>query len=157
MPVPLVYELLYPALSPAARPTVIGVTAPVEATADRVRAAVPDVSSQRLDNLLYLCQGHFLGRLLGPLFLNDLMPSPEGATLGPVPDSAQRLVARRPLTQAECKVVDYVIERYGVLTEEALASAVRDTQPWQEAASGGWLIAPEVMRDEFSPRTGMQG
>jgi uncharacterized phage-associated protein len=125
------------------------VTAPVEAAADRIWAALPNLSAAALHNLLYLSQGYCIGGLHRPLFLNDILAGPGGAEIGPARRETGMVVAGS-LTTSECLVVDRVIDRFGSMSEVALAEVVRGTEPWQEADHGGWVIAPEVMRDEFA-------
>lgn len=126
-------------------------TAPVEAAAERLRAALPNVSAAALHNLLYLSQGYCVAGLRLPLFLNDILAGPGGAEIGNLRQKNQA-VATGKLMAAECQVVDRVIERFGSMSEVALAEVVRSTEPWREADRGGWVIAPEVIGDEFVRR-----
>ena len=119
-----------------------------EVVADRIRAALPSLSQAAVDNLVYLCQGHYVGRYWEPLFLAEFLTNPGGVALGPARFEDEYTV-EPILSEAERAVVDDVVTRYGQLSADVLTDLVCATWPWQEAHSGGWLIAPEVIRDDF--------
>ncbi|MGW5195159.1 hypothetical protein ACWEOO_38305 [Kribbella sp. NPDC004138] len=123
-------------------------TVEIEVVEERIRRVVPDVSITKLQNLLYLCQGHYVGRFLAPLFENDIWAVPTGAETRP------RSVTyggdlRSELSEGEARTIDEVLHQYGQLAESELTAAVCSTWPWQEATEGGWTISPEVIRDHF--------
>lgn len=123
-------------------------TAQVEAALQRLRASLPSASDKTLDNLLYLAFGVHLAETLEPLFLNDLLPTADGAKVGPPRTNADYEPAST-LSESEERVIDRVALLYGRLREDELIAAVKATDSWDEAFHGGWIICPEVIRDEF--------
>lgn len=123
-------------------------TVPVGVVVDLIDTAHPGRSPAAVDNLLFLCQGHHVGRFLEPLFLNMFDTVESGAELAPEADVDEYTV-EPTLSERERTVVDEVLTRYGHLGDDVLTGLVCATWPCQEARHGGWLIAPEVIRDDF--------
>lgn len=82
------------------------------------------------------------------MFLNDILATPSGVKVGSVREDAGP-IGEPVLSDAQRRLVDDVVARYGSMSDDRLAGLVRDSEPWREGESGGWVVAPEVIRDEF--------
>ena len=123
-------------------------TVPVGVVIERILLARPDRSPAAVTNLLFLCQGYYVSRFLAPLILNMFATDPAGVALEAEADRDQYTVDP-VLSDPERAVIDDVVTRYGHLSDDVLTELVCATWPWKEAYGGGFLIAPEVIRDDF--------
>lgn len=128
---------IVPETSPTAglaRPSGQLYRAPVTTNAHAVSAALRQrrlgLGASRLNSLLYMCQGHHLGDLGEPLFVEPLFAVAGGAVVedfaGGDPEE---------LVGEHLNTVGYVISRYGNLSAGDLRTLVRSSDPWKLAAA----------------------
>ena len=108
-----------------------------------MRRTMPLVSGRMLQNLLYLAQCYALHRLDQLLFPNEM-----GAVSDGIEISRDVLTSESALSFVQLDVLDEVLQVFGKCSDDEVADVVRATCVWQEANSGGWYLAPEVIRDE---------
>jgi uncharacterized phage-associated protein len=140
-------------------------SAPVSAhdVARDVRARLgDDVGRKKLQKLLYYCQAWHLTWTGRPLFMERI----EAWDMGPVVADLwvhekhrphERGPAPNELSAEQASIVDYVIERYGNLSGDALGDMTHREAPWRETERNQ-VITFEAMRsfyqrdDQFKAR-----
>jgi uncharacterized phage-associated protein len=101
-----------------------------------LRSRQPELPAKKLHKLLYYCQGHHVAAFGEPLFSEGLAAWNMGPVVGSLWRREKDGAPPPPpveLTDAQLSTIDYVLDRYGGLTEHDLDNLTHSEAPWRRA------------------------
>lgn len=123
--------------------------------ARELRGRLPGIGTAKLQKLLYYCQGWHLAANDEPMFAETIEAWAKGpvvATLWADEQHDRPIPDPQPVGDAALATIDYVIERYGRMSGEALIHQTHREEPWRSVTEvdDAWAPAnPEIGHDSL--------